>query len=57
MAPSIQPLVDLSADVSHFNHPVDLSKLIPVANIYKAYKKMKSVITRTPVQKSMKLSE
>ncbi|CAD8168669.1 unnamed protein product [Paramecium octaurelia] len=47
----------MEVDVLTYNHPPNPSKLIPVSNIFGAYKRVKNVITRTPTQKSMKLSE
>lgn len=44
-------------DVSTYNHPPNTEKLIPASNIFGAYKRLKNVITRTPTQKSIKLSE
>lgn len=35
-------------DVLTYNHPPNLQKLIPVSQIFGAYKRLKNVITRTP---------
>ncbi|CAD8177297.1 unnamed protein product [Paramecium pentaurelia] len=47
----------IQLDVTNYNHPPNLSKLIPVSQIYGAYKRLMKVVTRTPTQKSIKLSE
>lgn len=44
-------------DISHLNKTPRVNKLIPIASIFSAYKKIKHVATRTPLYKSNKLSE
>lgn len=38
----------IEVDVLTYNHPPNIQKLIPVSNIFGAYKRVKHVITRTP---------
>ena len=38
----------IEVDVLTYNHPTNIQKLIPVSNIFGAYKRINNVITRTP---------